>query len=155
MQRGSLSPPWLRKLCPSMFLPMLQSPMSQPHPNIWMDINPHQQVTHALVQFQPSTSITLLCPLLSQHLLQKPGKWRAQGIRRRSHEKNVGTSCAPQAPGCAGDPCALSAATLSRSDMCCDTEKDSFLQTSRPGASFLPFEGSLGDVNFLQGMEVR
>lgn len=145
-KKRSLSPPWLRELCPSSFLPMLQSPKSPPHPN-----------TTSISKFPtPQSSFTPTppsCPLSSQHLLQTPSKWRAQEIWGRSREENRESPYAGQALGCTKDPCALPAAISSHSHICCDTEKDSLLQTSRPDASSLPIEGSLGDENFLQGEE--
>lgn len=58
--RGDPCPRLGQELCPSPFLPVLQSPKCPPHPNIWMDINPHQQVMYALGRFHSSTTIPLL-----------------------------------------------------------------------------------------------
>ena len=101
-RRRSLSPPWLRVLCPSPFLPMLRSPKSPPHSSIWMDINPHQQVTYTLVQFHPSTSFPLLpsfipAPSANPRQAESPGN-----LQKEPREEHGSIACMASAGMCRG-----------------------------------------------------
>lgn len=119
-RRRPLFPPCLRELCPSPFLPVLQSPKSPSHPNLWMDIKSHQHLT--LSQVYPKHKHH--CPALfypsKLQAGREPGEFGEGAMRStREHPVNGEHWDVMGTPGLCLQP------HLSRSNPCCDTEQDS------------------------------